>query len=174
MKIQNRAFIGLASFTLVSTLIGTGQASATDVTLDINTPGTLTISVPATLDLGSAVSPSDINVSMGLATVTDTRDTGTAWFVAVIASALTNFDPPANTIIPTYMEYKSGVITQTGAGSATLLETDQTNLTGEVPVVTASAVTGIEGATWTPTFTLHIPAGAFNGHYTGTLTQSVA
>ncbi len=174
MRKSQRNLTALFSAALLVPLMVATPVRATDVTLDVDTPGTLTISVPATLDLGTAVSPSTINVSMGLATVTDTRDTGTAWFVAVIASALTNFDPPANTIIPTYMEYASGAITPTGAGSATLVETDQSNLTGEVPVVTASAVTGIQGATWTPTFTLHIPAAAFNGHYTGTITQSVA
>ena len=174
MRKTERNTLALFSAALLVPLMIASPVRATDVTLDIDTPGTLTISVPATLDLGTAVSPSTINVSMGLATVTDTRNTGTAWFVAVIASALTNVDPPANKIIPTYMEYSSGVITPTGAGSATLVETDQSNLTGSVPVVTASAVTGIQGDTWTPTFTLHIPAAAFNGHYTGTLTQSVA
>ena len=174
MRKSQRNLTALFSAALLVPLMVATPVRATDVTLDVDTPGTLTISVPATLDLGTAVSPSTINVSMGLATVTDTRNTGTAWFVAVIASVLTNFDPPANTISPTYMEYSSGAITPTGAGSATLVETDQSNLTGEVPVVTASAVTGIQGATWTPTFTLHIPAAAFNGHYTGTITQSVA
>ena len=109
---------------------------------------------------------------MGPVTVTDDRGGTTGWIVSVIASALTNQSPPANTIIPTAMSYSSGLFLKTGTGI--LVEQDQTDLTGELSVVTETSTVGIMTATWNPTMTLVIPAGAANGTYTGTITQSVA
>ena len=154
------------------------QALATDVTLTVSTPstppptaGSLTISVPATFNLGTASAGSTISVSMGSVTVADTRGTSAGWTVGVIASALTN-TTVGNTIIPTAMSYSSGVITP--SGTVTMVEQDQTNLTGVVPVATASLGSGHFGATWAPTLTVVIPSAAADGLYTGTITQSVA
>jgi len=55
-----------------------------------------------------------------------------------------------------------------------MVEQDQTNLTGVVPVATASLRNGHFGATWAPTLTVVIPSAAADGLYTGTITQSVA
>ena len=151
---------------------------ATDTTLTVSTPsappppvGSLTISVPATFDLGTASAGSTISVSMGQVTVSDTRGTSAGWTVGVIASALTN-TTVGNTIIPTAMSYSTGVITP--SGTVTMVEQDQTNLTGVVPVATASLGSGHFGATWTPIFKVVIASAAADGLYTGTITQSVA
>lgn len=159
-------------------LLAAEQARATDVTLTVSTPstppptaGSLTISVPATFNLGTASAGSTISVSMGSVTVADTRGTSAGWTVGVIASALTN-TTVGNTIIPTAMSYTTGVITP--SGTVTMVEQDQTNLTGVVPVATASLGSGHFGATWAPTLTVVIPSAAADGLYTGTITQSVA
>ena len=159
-------------------LLVSPPVEATDLTLTITTPsapppptGALTISVPANFDLGSSTAGSTISPTMGAVTVTDTRGTSAGWTVGVIASALTN-TTVGNTIIPTAMSYSSGVITP--SGTVTMVEQDQTNLTGVVPIATASLGSGNFGATWTPTLQIVIAVGSADGVYTGTITHSVA
>jgi len=162
---------------LLAPLSVAGTSQATDVTIIIDTPvvvpGSLTISAPPALDLGTAVSPSTVVVEMGSVVVTDTRNLGANWSAQVIASALTNGNG-GNTIIPTAMSYSAGTVALSGTGSATLSGIDQTNLTGVVEIATATSTSGSFAATWTPALTVVIPAGAANGTYTGTITHSVS
>jgi len=176
MKNYKKASIALLSLGLMISAFEATGARATDVTLTISNPvapvGSLSISTPPTFSYGTTIANSTLVKQMGPVTVTDDRGWTTGWIVSVIASALTNQSPPANTIIPTAMSYSSGLFLKTGTGI--LVEQDQTDLTGELSVVTETSTVGIMTATWNPTMTLVIPAGAANGTYTGTITQSVA
>ena len=163
---------------MVLAVLISAPVRATDMTLTITNPsappppaGSLTISVPATFDLGSSAAGATISPTMGSVTVTDTRGTSAGWTVGVIASALTN-TTVGNTIIPTAMSYSTGLITTTG--TVTMLEQDQTNLTGVVPIATASLGSGSFSATWTPSLHIVIALGSADGVYSGTLTHSVA
>ncbi len=175
-----RNFLGKILFvSLFLSLLAVTNGNATDLTLSISTPssppaGSLTISVPASIALGTTTSPSTLVFQMETMTVTDSRGTSAGWTASVIVSALTNSGPSANTIIPSYMSYSSGVISAHGSGSATFVEHDQTDLTSQKSVVTAASASGTYSATWSPTFTLVVPAGATDGSYTGTITHSVA
>lgn len=48
-----------------------------------------------------------------------------------------------------------------------------TNLTGVIPVVTASGISGDNTATWTPTINIAVPGGMAAGVYTATITHSI-
>jgi hypothetical protein len=58
-------------------------------------------------------------------------------------------------------------------GDCTVRASGTVNLNRSRPVVTASEITGNNVASWTPTITVRIPAGAAAGTYTGTITHSV-
>lgn len=146
------------------------SADITSLTLNI-TGGSLTISAPASFDLGSAGSPSAFSVQMTPVTVTDNRGivSGGSWIASVIASALT---PTAGPAIPAaLMSYGPGAFTKTG--TVVLTEFVVTTLEGVIPVVTATGVAGNNSATWSPTFSIAIPSGFAVGTYTGTITHSV-
>ena len=60
----------------------------------------------------------------------------------------TPFTPPAGPAIPaSSVRYTAGTITK--VGTATYTASDPTNLTGSVPAVTATGITGDNSATWT-------------------------
>ena len=48
-----------------------------------------------------------------------------------------------------------------------------TDLTGSVPAVTATGITGDNSATWTPVISVAVPGGMAAGVYSGTITHSV-
>jgi hypothetical protein len=150
------------------------SASATDISMTI-VGGALTISVPATSNLGTytnTVGDGELSGSLGDVTVSDARSAaaGSWWEATVIATALTPTTGP--TIGAALIEYRCGDITQVGV--ATFVATDQEDLTGVVPVVTASGITGDNSATWNPTITVKIDSGKAAGTYTGTITHSVS
>jgi hypothetical protein len=150
------------------------SASATDISMTI-VGGALTISVPATTDLGSytnTVGEGEHSGSLGEVTVSDARSaaTGSWWVATVIATALTPSIGP--TIGANLIDYRCGDIAKVGV--ATLEASDQIGLAGVVPVVSASGITGDNSATWNPTITVNIESGKAAGTYTGTITHSVS
>jgi len=159
--------LGIALF--IGSQTAVRSASITSLTMDIS-GGTLSISAPASLDIGAAISPSTASVSMGIITVLDYRGVAdSGWIVSAIASALT---PAAGPAIPAnLMGYDPGTITD--GGTVTTVGHVVTLLDGVIPVITGSLGTGNETVTWNPTLTVRIPAAFANGHYTATLTHSV-
>ena len=149
------------------------SASGTALTLTL-TGGSLEISAPATADLGSATTNSAGTVysaQLGDIVVTDDRgaSAGAGWVASAISTALT---PPAGpAIAATYISYTDGTITTTG--TVTVANNDPTTIIGVSPVVTATAVTGSNTATWNPTLTIHIAGTFVAGVYTGSITHSV-
>jgi hypothetical protein len=149
-------------------------ALATNVSMTI-VGGALTISVPATSNLGTytnTVGGGELSGSLGEVTVSDARSAaaGSWWVATVIATALTPSAGP--TIGAALIDYRCGDITKVGV--ATFVASDQIGLAAVVPVVTASGITGDNSATWNPTITVNIDGGKAAGTYTGTITHSVS
>ena len=151
------------------------SAGITTATLTI-TGGALAITVPtSTVSLGTrqnTVGGGTISGVLGVVQVSDGRSAaaGSGWVASVISSA---FTPPAGpAIAASAVSYTAGTITK--VGTAVYTANDPPDLTGVSPAVTASAITGDNSATWSPTITVLIPGGMAAGTYTATITHSVA
>jgi hypothetical protein len=70
------------------------------------------------------------------------------------------------------VSYAAGTITKVGI--ATYTPNNRTSMTTNAAVVTATAITGDNSATWNPTITVAVPAGAVAAVYEATITHSVA
>jgi hypothetical protein len=146
----------------------------TTVTFTVSS-GALSITAPATVDLGTNAPGASIVGNLGGAvTVTDDRALLAAtWTVEASSTGwTTGGGTPAETIPATDVGYNPGTITKTGTITAT--GTPITLSGAPAPVVSGSAGVGNNTATWDPTLSVAVPAGAVGGAYTGTLTQSVS
>lgn len=170
------AAAGLALLTAVP-----ADAATTTVTFTL-TGGALTITAPATANLGSAaVGTATLSGSLGAVTVTDARGAllGT-WTASVISTDFTTGGGTPNETVPaTAVNYASLVATTTGTatftpGQATLAAAAPLNTTTPLTAYSASAIIGNNTASWNPTLVVNIPAAAVAGVYTGTVTHSVA
>jgi hypothetical protein len=170
-----RKFVFLASIlaTLVAVTALPAGADPTTATFQL-TAGTLSISVPASVSIGSQVvstSASTISGQLGVVTVTDQRGGTTTWVASVIVTAFTPTTGPAVTAIAAdKVSYSAGTITQVGV---TATKPATTDLTGVSPVVNGAS-TGLSTASWNPTISVLLPANAAPGIYTATITHSVA
>jgi len=145
----------------------------TTVTFTVSS-GLLSLTAPATVDLGTNGPGTTIAGGLGAVTVTDDRALlSAAWTVVASASDwTTGAGTPAETIPAGDVGYDPGAITPTGTITAT---GSPITLSGTPqPVVTGTAGVGNNTATWDPTLSVAVPAGAVVGVYTGTLTQSVS
>jgi hypothetical protein len=152
-------------------------ASASDpnttVTFTVSS-GALSMTAPATVDLGTNAPGTTISGSLGTVTVTDNRALLSAAWTVVASSSdwTTGAGTLAETIRAGNVGYDPGVITPTG--TITVAGTTVAALAGlPAAVVTATAGTGDNSATWDPTIAVAVPAAAVVGAYTGTLIQSV-
>ncbi len=155
-------------------VLGAGPAMAqTDATFTI-TGGGLAISAPAgTVSLGTATAKAgaqEISAALGNVTVTDGRGGVAGWVASVISTAFTPVAPavavPASAVL-----YDTPASTE--SGTSTVTAQDAVGPVGVMPVQTATLVSGANGATWSPTITVTVPAGAMPGVYAATLTHSV-
>jgi hypothetical protein len=159
----------------VLTLAAPAFAADTPVTVQI-TGGDLAISAPATsVSLGTKAGSSDaqsITGQLGVVLVSDQR-AGIAGWVATAGS--TNFTGSATGSTPisaatvTYLPGTAFVV-----GTATVAPTSLTAMTTPGTVQTATAVVGVNTATWNPGIGVPIPAGAVAGTYSATITHSVS
>lgn len=163
----------VASAALVLLSAGPAFAADTVTTFEI-TAGTLAITAPTgTVSLGTATAKAagqDISASLGAVTVTDGRGGVAGWVASVITTAF--IPAPAVTAIPAAaMLYSTPVATKTGTVTVTAANAD--GPVGVMPVQTATGVSGAHTATWSPTITVRVPAGAQPAVYTATLTHSI-
>ena len=142
---------------------------STTVTFTV-TSGALTLSVPASADLGSGAPGTDISGAIGACTVTDDRALLSASWT--VTAAETDFASGGSIIPATDADYTTGTVTTTGTITAT--GTDVTLSNSAQTVLTGSSGVGDNTASWDPAITVHVPASAVGGLYTGTLTQSVS
>jgi hypothetical protein len=145
----------------------------TTVTFTVSS-GALSITAPATVDLGTNAPGTTIAGPLGTVTVTDNRALLAAAWTAFATSTdwTTGSATPAETIPAGDVGYNPGPITTTG--TITVTGTPITLSGALQPVVTGTAGVGDNTATWDPAISVAVPASAVVGAYTGTLTQSVA
>jgi hypothetical protein len=164
---------GLFTALAVGAPASADTTGTTPVTFEV-TGGALNITVPTgTVNLGSvpaSTSAQTVSAQLGDVTVTDDRDGTTGW--TVTASA-TDFTGPQNISVsaPGSSSYVPGPIATTGtvnAAGSTL-----SPLYPPGPVVTATGVSGVNTATWNPTISVTVPAGALVGTYSSTVTHDV-
>lgn len=148
--------------------------SSASVTLEA---GGLSISAP--LDAGNLGTKSNgvgavtISGPLGTVTVTDSRGApeGSGWVASAISTAFDSPGPPAASIGAGFVGYTAGTIGKTG--TATYTANDPATLSGVSPVVTATAITGDNTASWNPTIKVSVAADMPAGVYIGTITHSV-
>jgi hypothetical protein len=166
-----------AAFPLSADAAGTGATSATITlsagTLDITVPGG-----PVALATGTnTATGTSLSGALGPVTVADTRgveDGG--WTTTVVSTAFVPATDGSAVIPATGVGYAAGTITSAGTGTYT--PTNQAavapGISAAVAVVTATAITGDQTATWSPTIIVTVPATASADTYTATITHSVA
>jgi hypothetical protein len=156
-------------------LSGAACAAETSATVTV-TGGALSMTVPVSAgNLGTranSVSGGTISGHLGEVQVNDARAAaaGSGWVATVISTAFTPSEGP--TIGAAAVGYTVGAITK--VGTATFIANNPTNLTGVVPAVTATGITGDDSATWDPTINVFVAGGMAAGVYSGTITQSVS
>lgn len=160
---------------------GATPAFAEDTAVSFTiTAGSLSISVPASANLGSvAAGSASLSGALGDVTVTDDRGAGAAAWTATVAAVATPWctgtcdssskQVPGSDI--TYAESAFGTTTGTCTtrtpGPGGVLSADRT-------ASSASGCDGVNSATWNPTITLANLANNLAGSYSGTLTHTVA
>ncbi|WP_062346815.1 hypothetical protein [Herbidospora yilanensis] len=170
--------IGMAMVLLIGS-VAPAQAADTTVTFTIQ-GGALTISAPASINLGNTASGATLQGTIGPVTVTDLRATLLgSWTAHVSSTDFTTGGGTANETIPkTDAAYASGAATST-TGVGTFVPGQLTvplaaPLTGQVTAFSATALVGNNTVTWNPTLRVTIPNSAVAGTYTGTVTHSIA
>lgn len=173
------AAIGLTAAAIAATT--SPAAAGTGVTFEL-TGGTLTVSEPATMDLGetSADSGGVLIKSLGNVTVTDDRDLYVAsWTATASSTDFTNTSEPAAPAIPvsaaSYVAVPVvGFVPDTGFAAAALTPVPAVSLSLAGKTVVTGLSTGDNMGQWNPTLELTVPANSFAGAYSGTITHSVA
>ena len=104
--------------------------------------------------------------------MSDTRGGTTGW---VASGSSTNFVRATSTVgsTSTAIAYTPGTVTKVGTSTIAAPAAIALNTT-PVAVVTASAVSGNNTASWNPTLDVTLPATNLAGSYSGTVTTSVA
>jgi hypothetical protein len=172
---RGRALLVLgATGMLTFSFAGAACAAETSATVTV-TGGALSMTAPVSAgNLGTrenTVSGGTISGQLGEVQVSDARAAaaGSGWVVTVISTA---FTPPSGpTIGAAAVGYTAGAITK--VGTATFTANNPANLTGVVPAVTATGITGDNSATWDPTINVFVAGGMAAGVYSGTITQSI-
>jgi len=133
--------------------------------------GSLAVTVAPTAILTAGVTgASSVSGSLGPVSVSDARGNKVGWTVSDVSTTFTG--PQGST--STAVSYNSGAVTKTGTITAT--SSGATTLTAATPaaVVTGTAASGNNTATWTPTLTVSLPTSALADTYSGTVTTSIA
>ncbi|MBF9131696.1 hypothetical protein I0C86_22405 [Plantactinospora sp. S1510] len=152
---------------------------STIVTLNVTAAGGLTITVPATANLGNGTEGATVSGNLGPVTVLDQRALlNASWVTTVVATDFTTGAGTAEETIPVInVRYWSGPATGT-AGSGTFTPGQPTAADAVIINVPRTAFTHTGGsgnnfATWNPTVLVDVPVGTSGGTYTGTVTHSV-
>lgn len=156
---------------LVPALVVAGAPTARAVAV-----GSLSLSVPASANLGSAVpvfgSPSQVDGPLGSFVVNDTRTLSTGWTVAVTG---TDFGDGSGHTIPKPQATVAGPASPTSSSGLSAVggyTPASVSLTTGGPIVVAVA-TGANTATFVPRMTVAVPVDTPSATYSGTLTITV-
>ncbi|WP_428964910.1 hypothetical protein [Micromonospora fluostatini] len=155
------------------------HAEDTIVTLTVDATGGLSITVPATANIGHGIEGASVSGLLGPVTVLDQRSSLTPnWTASVISTDFVTGGGSSGETIPNInVSYWSGPATATsGTGTFTPGQPGP----GDQQIInvprTAFSKTGGSGnnfATWNPTLVVNIPPSTVQGTYRGTVTHSV-
>jgi uncharacterized repeat protein (TIGR01451 family) len=136
--------------------------------------GVLSITAPASADLGTTAPGGTASGQLGAVRVTDDRAGVVGWTATVSATDFTTgAGRPTETIPVGDVQYLIDGLATTG--SATFTPTPGTVLSGAAqPIVTATNVAGDNSASWNPLIQVSVPSGAVWGTYATTITHSVS
>jgi hypothetical protein len=169
---------GTFSFAVkVTDASGKTATQATSITI---AGGLLAITAPASTALPSASPGGATTVRLGTVTVTDNRGIASASWTATVTGTtfVTGGGTAAETIPLTQVTYWAGPATATtGTGTFTPGQTSATaavSLTAPQTAFSLSSGSSVNSASWNPTLSVSVPAGAIAGTYTATITHSVA
>ncbi|MET8529086.1 hypothetical protein [Micromonospora sp. NPDC005172] len=179
---RRKLLAGVAGIAATLALAGPAVADTTGdtiVTLTVDAAGGLSITVPATANIGHGVEGSTVTGQLGPVTVLDQRGSLTPnWTATVVSTDFTTGGGTSGETIPNInVLYWSGPATAT-AGSGTFTPGQPTAAQAVIINVPRTAMshtggTGNNFATWNPTLSVNIPVGTVQGVYTGTVTHSV-
>jgi hypothetical protein len=172
---RNRAALISSAFvvTVAGVLALAAPANAaetgdTPVTVEVAV-GERAIAVPVAIDfdpISSTTGAQEIDLELGTVTVTDNIGGTADWTVS--ASAVTFASAEGGALgVASYASAASDVV-----GTATVTPSAVADLTVGSAVQTATGVSGANTATWNPTITLVIPAGALAGTYESAIVHS--
>jgi hypothetical protein len=154
---------------------GASTTGSTTATFSI-VSGALSISVPASANLGSVSSGATVlSALLGNVQVVDARaSTSGSWTATVSSTSFTTGGgTTAETIPDGDVTYDPGnAIASTGTGTFTPGAGGA--LGAAITAFSAASEVGSTSVTWDPQVTVTIPAAAVSGTYTGTITHSVA
>lgn len=159
---------------LITSLAGpTQNAVASSVTAELQPQGNLSITAPATANLGSVAIGGTISADLG--TVTASSQGTLTWTASVTSTVFTT---TSSTIANSNVSYWSGPATATtGPGTFTPGQStaaQAVSLSTSRVAFTRTGSNGNNSASWTPTLVINVPANAFAGTYQGTITHSIA
>ncbi|MGD0705108.1 MAG: hypothetical protein ABSA02_35125, partial [Trebonia sp.] len=137
--------------------------------------GPLTMTAPATVNLGDGQPGATISSSLGTVAVTDGRGFGADWAATVSSSNFTTAGGSPAETIPAASAFYDITALATATGPATFGYTPQTDLSpNSQDIVNATNVAGNTAVTWNPLIQISVPGGAIGGTYTGTIVHSVS
>ena len=169
---------GTFSFTVKVT--DASSQTATKPTSITIAGGLLAITVPSSAALPSAAARRTTGAQLGTVTVTDQRGIASASWTATVTGKtfVTGRATAAETIPLTRVTYWAGPATATtGTGTFTPGQASAAAAVNLAVARTAFSLTSgssVSSASWNPTLSVSVPAGAVSGTYTATITHSVA
>jgi hypothetical protein len=172
--------LGIAVSSTYVMLAGAAPAGAASngntTTTFVVAGGALSISVPATADLGTvAASATTVSADLGQILVVDNRAVQNGSWTATVSSTsfTTGGQTGPETIPNTAVTYDPTGIAAV-SGTASFNPGTPGPLGSPRVAFSATSIIGDNTAAWAPTITVAIPSGKVAGTYTATITHSVA
>lgn len=166
--------VGAAALVFASPVAHAATSGSTTGTFTLSS-GSLSISAPATANLGSAaVGSLTLQGALGNVTVSDQRGSlADSWTTTVSSTSFTTGTATASeTVATSNIAYTAGLPT-TSAGSGAFTGGVLANLSA-AGTAGQWAGTGVNTVAWNPTITFTLLGSQVAGTYTGTITHSVA
>ncbi|MEU7861382.1 hypothetical protein [Nonomuraea sp. NPDC049141] len=181
-----RTFASLMASIVVSLGLGAPAApaaaagaigAATNSTFALHA-NTLTITVPASSNLGNGSQGNTLSATLGTITVDDGRNGSMTWTTTVTSTNFTTGGGSAGeTITKGNISYWSGPATgQSGGGSrfpGQLTAADKVPLSSPVTAFRGTKSPLATSTSWQPKLVISVPIAAVLGHYTGVITHTV-
>ncbi|MER5703160.1 hypothetical protein ABT023_14625 [Micromonospora sp. NPDC002296] len=172
---------GLAGSALVLGFASPATADTADtiVTLTVTAEDGLSISAPATANIGSGNPGDTVSGQIGPVAVTDERAALNAnWNATAIATDFTTGGATGPETIPNInvLYWSGGATATTGSGTFTPGQAgagDAVIINVPRDAFTHTGGSGDNSATWNPTLVVNVPEGVVAGVYTGTVTHTV-